>query len=69
MNWIMIYHLCNRYDLFNAGTNEQYERLYQLVRNGATVREVALAIWICTCTGNGETVDSIAEKLKATMEG
>ena len=69
MSWMMIYRVCNRFDLFNAGSNEQYERLYKLMCNGATVRELALAIWICTAEENGETVDSIAEKLKAAMEG
>lgn len=69
MSWYTIYALCNRHNWFNAGTCEQYERLRKMVRAGATMREIALVIWICTTEDSGETIESISEKLKEATEG
>lgn len=40
--------ICIRNDWFNAGTNEQYDKLFDMNRNGESVETLAIIIWICT---------------------
>ena len=40
--------LCIKKDWFTYGTNTQYERLFDRVRDGADVEEVATIIWVCS---------------------
>lgn len=40
--------LCIRENWFTCGTCEQYDKLFELNRNGATLEELALVIWLCS---------------------
>ena len=69
MSWYLVYSLCNKHGWFDSGDLAQYEKLRQLVRAGVSVHDLALVIWVCTSSEHGETVESIAEKLREAMEG
>ena len=43
-----LYHLCNKEQYFTCGSVEQYDKMFDLVRQGATARDVANIIWICS---------------------
>ena len=40
--------LCIKKDWFTNGTNTQYERLFDRVRDGADIDEIATIIWVCS---------------------
>lgn len=54
--------LCIKNDWFNAGSNEQYEKLFRLNESGASVETLAALIWSCT---DGADLDEITETLNA----
>lgn len=43
-----VYTLCNRKQYFTCGTNRQYDRMFNMVRNGEPLTHIALAIWLCS---------------------
>lgn len=43
-----LYALCNKLNWFTGGTAEQYEKMFDLAREGASLEELALVIWLCT---------------------
>ena len=43
-----LYKLCNKHSWFTAGSNRQYEELFNLVDAMATTHEIAMVIWICS---------------------
>lgn len=40
--------LCIKKDWFTNGTNTQYERMFDRVRDGADIDEIATIIWVCS---------------------
>lgn len=40
--------LCIENSWFTNGDNEQFEKLYNMIHEGANIDEVALVIWICS---------------------
>ena len=40
--------LCNEKNWFTGGTNAQYDKLFDLNREGASLDDLALVIWICS---------------------
>ena len=48
--------LCIQEDWFTSGTNSQYEKLFDLNREGASLEELALVIWICSSDVSREEV-------------
>lgn len=56
----LMYTLCNRYRWFTCGTNEQYNRLFDMVRSGRRTRDLALVISICS---EGWTEEAIYKEL------
>lgn len=40
--------LCIKNDWFTCGSNSQYERMFEKVRDGANIEEVATIIWVCS---------------------
>lgn len=51
--------LCIRNNWFTSGSNEQYDKMFHLVKTNAPVAQVAVAIWLCT-----PNVPKIAIELK-----
>ena len=50
-----VYGACKKYGWFTGGTNNQYEKLFEMVASGASLEEIALIIWLCT--SNSERAD------------
>lgn len=60
-----LYQLCNRYHWFNGGSNEQYRKLFELNRDGASLEELALVIWICSPdAGRDEILTSLEKEVR-----
>lgn len=53
--------LCVKKNWFTAGSNEQYEKLFQRQREGANLEELAIIVWVCSedCTKD-EIYDTMA---------
>ena len=56
-----LWRLCNKYQWFTAGDIKQYEKLFDKNKQGATLEELALIIWICS---SNMTEQEILETLK-----
>lgn len=48
-----LYQLCNKYQWFTSGDNRQYDLLFKLNKDGASLEKLATIIWICS-TGYDE---------------
>lgn len=53
--------LCIKYRWFTNGDNEQFEKLYDMIREGASLDEVALVIWICSTEATREFIRTMLE--------
>ncbi len=56
---------CIRNNLFTLGSNEQYDRMLDLVRDGFPLHDLATIIWICSKTD--KHADEIEKELQALM--
>lgn len=61
-----LYRLCNEKKYFTCGTNEQYEKLFELNALNTSTIELATIIWICS--DNISRKDIINELIKARLE-
>ena len=43
-----VYALCNKYQWFTCGSNNQYEKLFIMIDEKAPIEEVATVIWLCS---------------------
>ncbi len=44
-----LHRVCNKYNFFTEGTNEQYSKLFDTVREDAQdIGKIALIIWVCS---------------------
>ena len=44
-----MYRVCNKYDFFTHGSNYQYNKLFDVVReDSADLTKIATIIWICS---------------------
>lgn len=57
--------LCIEKDWFTCGSCEQYEKMFDMVRNGESTANIALAIWLCS---NGVTRETIMRELVKLCE-
>ena len=57
--------LCIKNDWFTCGTVSQYEKMFEMNRNQASLREIALVIWLCS---EDEDIDDITVKLAKAKE-
>lgn len=55
-----LYHMCNNNNWFTCGDNSQYNKLFDLNKEGASIEELALVIYICSDCSR----ESILNKLK-----
>lgn len=55
-----MYNLCVKNSWFTCGTNSQYDKLFEMVREGRTAEELALVIWVCS---DGWLLDDICARL------
>ena len=61
-----LYRICNEKQYFTDGSNEQYDKLFELNRQNISIIELATIIWICS-DGKKRT-DIFNELLKAQLE-
>lgn len=61
-----LYRLCNEKNYFTCGTNEQYDKLFELNSQNIGAMELATIIWICS--DNASRKDIINEVIKARLE-
>lgn len=54
--------LCIEKDWFTAGSNQQYQKLFDMNRDGASLEELALVIWICSSNDSREAILHELEK-------
>lgn len=57
--------LCIRENWFTSGSIRQYERLFQELKRGVLLHDVALIIWICS---NNVSVEQIETKIRKEQE-
>lgn len=67
INNYTLYRLCNEKKYFTCGTNEQYEKLFELNTLNTSTIELATIIWICS-EENISRKDIINELIKARLE-
>lgn len=56
--------LCIKNDWFTCGTVEQYEKLFDRNKEGASIAELSIIIWVCS---NNIPKDEIYSKLLGAM--
>lgn len=44
----IVYRLCVKNQWFTGGSNESYEKMFQLVGGNYGVEKIAIAIWVCS---------------------
>ena len=58
-----LYEACNKYHWFTCGDNTQYNKLFDLNKNGASIEELALVIYICSDVPREDILNKLKEKL------
>jgi hypothetical protein len=59
-----LYEFCNRHRYFTSGSNIQYEELFAMNEDGASMRELAFCIWFCSDPDNRKTSTEILQELQ-----
>lgn len=57
--------LCIRYGWFTDGSCEQYKKMFEINEKQMPLREIAVAIWICS---HGYSLEQVEEKLEEKSE-
>lgn len=58
--------LCSEKGWFTAGTNAQYQKLFDMNAEGRHLEELALVIWVCS---DGVTRESVLHTLRERFGG
>lgn len=61
-----LFKLCNKYDWFCCGSVKQYDKLFEMLRDGATTHDLAVMIYICSDMTEW-TIESIQKILDQKM--
>lgn len=56
-----LYKACNKYHWFTCGNNTQYNKLFELNKNGASIEELALVIYICSDVPREDILNKLKE--------
>lgn len=56
--------ICIKNNWFTGGTNEQYRKLFQLIRNDAPLVHIALTIWLCSPNTDRAEIEKELRQLK-----
>lgn len=59
-----LYHACCRHQWFTEGTNRQYDKMFEANRRGASVKELAIMIWLCSDVQFVEDIERELEPLQ-----
>lgn len=52
----LVYSFCVRHNLFTGGTNRQYNKMFDLVGEGLSCRELANILWLCSPNADREAL-------------
>ena len=52
----LVYNFCVRHNLFTGGTNGQYNKMFDLVGEGISCRELANILWLCSPNADREAL-------------
>lgn len=55
---------CIKHNLFSAGTNEQYAKVCEMMREGITLHDLALVTWLCS---SDVTLGQVKDLLKNSL--
>jgi hypothetical protein len=54
-----LYRFCNKHRLFTCGTSRQYDKMFEIVRDGVTQTELAYILYICSDCRLNDVYDMI----------
>ena len=57
-----LYTLCNKYQWFTNGDNEQYGMMFERNKEGASLETLATIIWICSTGWNEQDILKILKE-------
>lgn len=43
-----VHQVCNKYNLFTQGGNDQYNKMFEMVEDGASFEELMAVMWVCS---------------------
>lgn len=66
LNYDVLRSECIKRCWFTGGTNQQYQKLFDLNAAGASSRDLALCIWLCTDLDTLESIQQVIQHLHAT---
>lgn len=55
--------LCIQNNWFTCGSNRQYSRLFDMAKNGASIHDLVLIIWLCSEDADKEDIKSQLKEL------
>lgn len=58
-----VHRLCNANGWFDGGSQNQYDRMLNMVHDGAPVHDIAIMIWMCSEDVSLETIETELEAL------
>ena len=58
----LVYNFCVKHNLFIDGTNEQYDKMYELVSEGISCRDLTTIIWLCSPRTDREELYKLLHK-------
>ena len=58
------YECCVRHNFFTCGGNSSYNKVFNLIRNGATLNDIALATYVCS---EGYTLEEIKKIFRSEV--
>lgn len=58
-----MYRVCNKYNFFTHGSNYQYDKLFDVVREDSTdLTKIATIIWICSEQSYEEVYNTLVKE-------
>ena len=57
-----LYYLCNKYQWFTSGSINQYNKLFERNKEGASLQTLATIIWICSVGYTENEIFQILQK-------
>lgn len=68
MTTMDVYTLCNKKRWYTRGTNKEYERMFELVRNKAPLMDIAFDIFDHSDRDSAPTVGAVYQALEEILE-
>lgn len=59
-----LYSMCNTKRYFTCGSGEQYSKMFEMAKDGASAHDIALVIWICS---DGKQFDEVKNDVEEAL--